>query len=253
MKKFILLYMIIMMCMFLGVVTGLTYQQESEVDIKFPCYNTTGALCSPLANCNVTLYGPNNVLIFNNSEATNQLASSLYFNITLTPTQTSNNGENCLIAYCCDSGDGDNPCGDTSICFEITPSGNTLSTANGIIYVVFLIGALFVFFLLSYGAIAIPFKDVRNEEGKVVSVNDLKYFKVFFMVLSYIMLMWIFGILYSITSTFLILNGIEKFFYYLFIIMLSFLWPAIVLSLIICLILFIDGKKMRKRLLRDPF
>lgn len=230
------------MILLIGIASATTYKQSTPVDLKVPCTNSTDGLCSDSASCNITIIDPENKEVISNLTMTNQMMFRLYFNFTLNETHTRKNGEYSRIVYCCDN----NECGISTANFNINVGGKELTTGEGLVYVIFLIASIFIFLLCLWGALIIPFKNQRDEEGRVVSVNDLKYLKIVCIVLSYILLMWIFGILRSITSSFAILDGASKLFYYLFWIMFSFVWPAIVLSLLFTLIVFLESKKLKK-------
>jgi len=113
---------------------------------------------------------------------------------------------------------------------------------------------VFIFIMCLYGAIRLPYKNKRADDGRLVSVNDLKYLKVFLYTLSYILLMFIFGIGRSLSANFLYLNGLERIFNFLFWILFSFLWPLMVLSIILTIIIYLDDKRLKKAMMRGvPF
>ncbi len=134
--------------------------------------------------------------------------------------------------------------------FVITATGSILSTGESIIYIIFLIAIIFTFCLCLYGATVIPFKDGRNPEGRIISINDLKYLKIVLIVFSYLLLMFIFGITRSITANYLFTNGAHKVFNFLYFVMFSFLWPGMVLALLLTVIYFLNGVKLKKALNR---
>jgi len=150
------------------------------------------------------------------------------------------------VAFCCDG----TSCAGGYGSFEVTQTGSVLSTAQGIIYIVFLIVILVIFTFSLAGAIKIPFNNHRDSSGKIISVNDLKYVKIFLMVISYILLLFIFGITKSIMENFLFLDNASKVFSWLYWIMWSFMWPIIVLSLLLTLVYFLQGLKIKTSLER---
>ena len=62
--------------------------------------------------------------------------------------------------------------------------------------------------------------------------------------------MWIFAILRQVTANFLYFDSASRLFNWGYWIMLSFIWPIIVVSLIFALILFIQDKKLNKAIRR---
>lgn len=138
--------------------------------------------------------------------------------------------------------------------FEITPNGYTLSTSQGILYIVFIIGMFGAFILLFYGAIVIPYKNQRADDGSVVGINQMKYLKIFCIIFSYLCLMFISGMLQSIFSNFLLFDNASQFFYTIYWILLSLLFPGIVLSMLFMFINFLNDKKINDALMRGvPF
>jgi hypothetical protein len=138
--------------------------------------------------------------------------------------------------------------------FQVTASGNILDTAESIIYIIFLVGLSFVFLLFLYGSIVIPYRNNRGNDGKIVSINDVKYFKVVCIVFSYLSLMALFGVMRQISANYLFLNGVYKIFQWMYWFMLSFTFPTMVVSVILALVLFFQDKKIKKALTRGvPF
>ena len=134
--------------------------------------------------------------------------------------------------------------------FPITFSGGELSTAGGLVSIVFLIGILFVFGLCLYGAIRIPWGHNTDPNKNIISVNDLRFVKIFLIGISYVMLFFIFGILKRLTENFLVLEGATSIFNWLFILMRSFMWPLIVLTLLISFIVWLQNLSLKKKIER---
>lgn len=149
---------------------------------------------------------------------------------------------------CGDVGDTTYTC--ESVLFTITNSGYELSTGESIIYIIFLLASLFTFSLCLFFSIKIPFKNQRSQDGTIISINDMKYLKIFLIVMSYIVLMFIFGIVRSITANYLSINGAYRLFNFLFYMMFSFVWPLIVVSLILTVVLYLSSKRLQKALER---
>jgi len=57
------------------------FKVNTLIDYKKPCFNN-GTYCSGSATCNYTVLNPDNTLLVNNLQATNQVA---YYNISFTP------------------------------------------------------------------------------------------------------------------------------------------------------------------------
>lgn len=134
--------------------------------------------------------------------------------------------------------------------FDITPTGYELSTSGGILYVVFIIASLIIFLLSLYGAIKLPFGNTRNEEGRIIGMNELKYLKIFLFAVSYISLMFIIGLLRGVTYNYINDLGVYRFFNWIFWIMFTLMFPIMVVSIFVALINFVQDKKINKALQR---
>ena len=186
---------------------------------------------------------PDGSKIFYNKTMTKQ---SQDFNYTISAGNFSQLGSNCMGITCYDgiSYEGG------SVCREITSTGTNLSTSQSIIYFVFLLASIGLFFLCLYYSIKIPWQHQRNEEGEVIGINDLRYVKMFLVVITYIILMFISGLLRSITANFIPELGVSGFFEWIFWIMLSCLWPLVIISFVVGIILFLNSKKLQKAIQR---
>lgn len=216
---------------------------NTDVELIQICSNAT-SICD---SCNITsVKYQNSTIIVSDVAMTNRTND---FNYSIGSTDINTIGIYSVDGFC-NSG---NQVGVWTYTFEVTNTGDKLSTSSGIIYLVFLLGILFVWGLCLWGAIKIPFRNQRNQEGKVISVNDLKFVKIFLIVVSYLLLMWTMGILRSITANYLLLAGAGKIFNYLFWIMFSFFWPLLIVSLAIGVVTWLGDKKLIKSLGRGIF
>lgn len=134
--------------------------------------------------------------------------------------------------------------------FIINPSGTSLSSGQGMIYLVLLLILLALFGLTLYGALKLKWKHDTTEDGKIVSVRKLRYFKPILFVFAYIELMWISGILYSVASNLLPYDSVSPIFYWVYEIMLYSLIPISFTTLFFCLIVLVQDRKLRKKIFR---
>lgn len=214
------------------------YKQGTAINLKIPCLNN-GTYCSESATCNATILGPLGGIIKNNEVMTQ---NNSIFNITLSANDTETLGQYEFTPCCND--DSSTEC--SSLVFLITKTGNEIKTSESIIYVVFLLTLLFVFILTLYGAIKIPFRNKRDDDGNIVGVNDIKYLKVACIVFSYVLFLFLVGVVKSIMENYLYINGAYRVFNLLFWIMFSFLWPLVVLSFLFSLIMIVNSAKIKK-------
>ena len=217
------------------------YERGKLIDIKLPC-SFNGTICNTTVICNVTATYPNTSFILDNVIMTN--TGNGMPNATLLDSSIIGNYNG--IYSCCVN----DFCDTSPIKFEITPTGSVLSTAQGIVYIIFLIALIFVFSLCLYGAITIKWNHGKDMEGRVISINDLRYVKIFLYVISYPLMMFMVGITRSILANFLFYDNASKVFNWMFWIMFSFMWPIIVLALLITLLNFINSKKLKEALMR---
>lgn len=140
--------------------------------------------------------------------------------------------------------------GKSSFEISINPNGTAITQSKAILYIVFMILAIVVLIASIYFSIRIPWRNSRDEEGTVISVNYLKYLKLFLIVMSYIFLMFLFGLSQSIFNNYLFETGVGGFFEVMYWIMLSFLWPGIVLSFIFMVIVFLEDRKIKEAIER---
>jgi len=75
----------------------------------------------------------------------------------------------------CGDLNGENIC--KSVDFEITYNGKTISSAQSIIYIVLFVVILFVFIITLFGIEKLPAYNQQDEEGKILSISYLKYFR----------------------------------------------------------------------------
>lgn len=214
-----------------------TYQQGTCVELKQICANCTYNNISSVLYPNST---PSHGLIQMTKIGTS-------YNYTTCKTQL--NGQYVVNGF----GDPNGVVEVWTYDFYITPTGTELSTSEGILYTIFLIILVGAFVFSLFGAISLPFKNHRSDNGYIISVNDLKYVKVFLWFLSYLLLMSIFGLARGVAANFIPEIGFYKVFQWMFSFMLAFLWPLMVLTLLFSLILFFQDKKLRKGLERGDW
>jgi hypothetical protein len=136
--------------------------------------------------------------------------------------------------------------------FEVTSTGAGLTTAEGIIYFIGLALAMVFFGLSLYFSITIPFSNGRDN-GKLVSINKLKYLKLIFIGTTYALLLLIVGIANGITRNLIGLNQISVIFNWIYWVLLSGLFPAIVIIFIGMIIFQVEDKILAKKLKRGGF
>lgn len=141
----------------------------------------------------------------------------------------------------------------TSGTIEATPNGYSLTTEKSILFFMFAVFVFLIFLLCLYWTIVLPYQDTKNDEGEVISINDLKYLKIFLSVMSYIILWMFFGMMNGIFSNYMYEIGIGNYFDWAYNIMLAFIWPCIVVGITFLIINYLNSKKLQKTLNGDWF
>ena len=136
-----------------------------------------------------------------------------------------------------------------TFCFGVTPNGEVFTQGKAISYIGFII-TLFVLFGLSlFGSLRIPWKHVRTEEGYIVGVNEMRYVKLSLWALNYVLLMFLFGLSYKFFREAGI-EGFTQFFNWIYNIMLAFIYPTLIVTIIFMVMAFLASKRLRQQLER---
>lgn len=189
-----------------------------------------------------TVQLPNSTILSLN---TNMTSTGTTFNASFSQTDLLGN----YIYTTCGDVDGILTC--ESVSFIVTTTGSILSTAQGIVYIVFLIAVLFIFSLSLYGAIKIPWKHTTNTEGKIIGINDLKYMKIILWTFTYMVALFGLGITNAIMNNFLFWTGASIVFNWLYWILFSFLFPVMVFSIVMVIITILTNLKFKSAFERN--
>jgi hypothetical protein len=130
--------------------------------------------------------------------------------------------------------------------FEITPSGANITTSQGIIYLIFLVIIFFIFGLCVYGSFKLPWRDIINDEGMIMSKNDLKWVKLFCMVGTYLTFLFITAIVYTLSDNFLYWGNASGYAESVYRVTLAFLYPIMILLPWVVIYLIFQEKKVKK-------
>lgn len=184
MKPTIIAILLILLVLPVVVAQEQIVRQNSEVYISHEI--RVGGAPSTALVVNISVEDPFKNSLVNFSGMTNNLATQKH-NYTIPSTDTSHLG---LYKYCITATDtftNDTEC----FQFEVTLIGEKATTSQSLVF--FFVGFLsIVLFLLSlFGAIKIPFKNTRNQQGFVVNINDLKYVKIVLWFVTYILAIFI--------------------------------------------------------------
>lgn len=135
-------YLVTVVMIFLFLALGSAqpvFKQNKATEINIPC-TINGAICSPSAQCQLSIIYPNGTVMVNLQNLTQNAG---VFTYPLPSNQTSALGEYEMPITCCDG----SACGVRHLTYTITPNGEIATTGKGILYIGIL-GVLFIFFVL---------------------------------------------------------------------------------------------------------
>jgi len=134
--------------------------------------------------------------------------------------------------------------------YIINYSGDELSTSQGLLYIIFFVISLGLFLLTLFGSLKIKWKHHRNEEGKIISLNELKYVKLVLIAVTYLLSIWISFLVMGISRNYLYIDAITNLFNAIFWILLSGFFPIFTVTLVVFVVNFVNDKKLHKALMR---
>jgi hypothetical protein len=134
--------------------------------------------------------------------------------------------------------------------FIVTPTGELLDQPISNIFIIIILALLLVFGITVYGAIKMPFKNNRNEDDSVISINNLKYLKIVLWFFAYLEFLFIIFIIKNLTYGSLILNSSYQFFNIVYFMLLIGLIPALPLLIWITIAVWLNDKRTQEDLER---
>jgi hypothetical protein len=139
-RKELYLVTVVMTFLFLALANAQpVFKQNQATEINIPC-TINGAICSPSAQCQLSIIYPNGTVMVNLQNLTQNAG---VFSYPLPSNLTSALGEYEMPVTCCDG----SACGVRHLTYTITPNGEIASTGKGILYVGVL-AVLFIFFII---------------------------------------------------------------------------------------------------------
>lgn len=216
-KRFILFFMMFLFIISLVFAEGCasegfmgSFQQNTDV--------TLTEVCPTCTYINISVKDPQSNFIFTNQPMTLEGNSFIYNlsseNTTLLGTYFVEGASNLDLPLLA--------------CFVITNVKREISTAESGVYTFLIIGALVVFLLTLWGAIALPYKNRRNEMGQMFDIEYLKYVKISLIFISYALFVWIANLLLSASNNLVTLTQYSGFFTMTFEILRNLIWPVLI-------------------------
>ena len=161
MKKCLLIFLLIIVS--INIVNAYEpHKLNTTLSFSFTSNNATA--------CNISTVNTPYGVVTINQESTK---AEQTFNNTIAGGNFSEIGNYCFNLVCTDG----NEIETGSVCREITYLGKQLSGARAGLYVGFLGLLILIFFLNFFSMGFLPSKNQRNEEGRIMSISYLKYFR----------------------------------------------------------------------------
>lgn len=216
--------------------------QGTDIDVKETC-EASGFPCDSTFECNITIENSNRTIVALNKP---MMKNETLWNYTLTSSNTQTLGLYKSDACCHNATD--SSC--DTFYFKVTKSGEEIDVSTTMIYLIVLIGSIFIFIFALYGTFKIPYKNSRSDEGFITNISNLKYAKIFLGFMTYAILIWIANILVEITNYFLVLSAAYTFFSLVFNFLIAFSFPAVAIGVVVILINLFKDAKIKKMLER---
>lgn len=229
----------------LPIVSGVEPQfflaKNKKADLNFACFQPNGAFCEASYNCTVTVQYPNSSLLLNDAPTTRQ---TRYYNITLPDTSVI--GVYAYQSYCTNGTEsGYSP----ELYYEINISGEEITTAKGLLYLVVLGLTSGLFVLCLYFALKLPSKNETTMDG-IVNVNDLKYLRLFLWFVVYILALFM-SFLAEGVSSFLQVGVASALFNITTIFLAVFIMPVFVIVFVSGIMRYFSDKEIKKLNIRN--
>lgn len=216
---------------------------NSTVEFEFHVFNATdGQAIRNFTSCNLHIYNASGYHIF---EAVDGYVGHDYdYSFKFGENNFTNLGTYSYIVYCNTSGFG----GFAETSFEVDTTSWELTTAKAVLYVGFFTITFFVFIMLFIGAIKIPYSNLKNGAGEVISISLQKYFKIACIIGAYVTLIFVSGLARGITYNYLYTIGVHQFFNLIYWILMSLFYPMLIITFVLVVATVLSDKRFSKAL-----
>lgn len=151
-------------------------------------------------------------------------------------------GEHSFYIWCNNSVFG----GEAKGTFYVNPNGEELTEGKSITYFLVTLFAFGIFGLLLYLFLRIDGMNPKNELKEYIGINYKKYLKVSLIPLVYVSFIWAFNLIIGLSNNFLGLTLFPNTLAFIFLVLIKLVYPVIVLTLIILVILLIKDSNIKK-------
>lgn len=129
--------------------------------------------------------------------------------------------------------------------FEITPSGENLTTSKGLIYFLVTLFAFSIFGILIWLFLNINGNNPKDETG-YLGINYRKYVKTALFPLVYISFIWFFNFIIGLSNNYLGLTLYSDTLGFIFLVLMKLVLPVIIITAIIELVLMVKDSNIKK-------
>ena len=221
------------------------FKKGDSIDLSLPAYDRYKTPLDSASNCEITIKYPNSSIMIASQSMTYE-NSDKQFHYDIDSKYTSILGEYPVETRCTNTVD----YGSAIYSYEITPTGTSLGTGESILYIILTLAFLLLFFLFLYFAIATPYKNETNEKGAVIKITKLKYFKLLFIVLTYLFFILFLNILIGISTNFVSLTIFSGIIGFIFTILINLSYPFGIIILVIAFFEIVRDANIQKQIKR---
>ena len=217
-----------------------TFTHNENVNFRFRCFDMNNSYCSNLTQLIISIEYPNGSNALDNRSMTH---NPTYFNVTL-PTDTIGTGYKAVIVSPTTNGTL------TEFTYDITYQGRILTTSKAVLYLILLLLIVSTIIFTLYGAMKIRWGYKKDNDGIIISFNQLRWLKPALFFLCYLELFFISGLLLGLSRNYLELDLLSNFFEVMFFIFQALLIPIVPITVMLMIIAFFQNKKIKNLIQR---
>lgn len=221
-KRKYLILVILLVIVILSFVSSqplLSFKQGNSIELIQGCDEST------YSNITKIIYLKNSTILINSETSMTESVDDNYF---YELNNTTYLGDYRVYGHC----DEDGSDVGWTYPFQITSKEFDATISESIIYVVLFLGSFGIFLIVLWGSIIIPLNNPRNNSGRIVAIDKLKYFKIGLMFLSYVLIIWLVNLMISASNNLVTLSQFNGFFTMVFQILLAMAWPLMVIMIL---------------------
>lgn len=220
-----------------------THQQNTNLSLHAHIYNETGQPVSQSSlSCFYNLYSHQSSF-FEIAEGTmSPSIDGVGFTSTINSGNFSNLGGYSFVVWCNSTTQG----GFFDSYFLVTPTGQTTTTAQGLLYGLLILASMFFLFVCLYGAFTINGQNEFSMGGDLIRVNFNKYYKGFLFLIAYLFAIFTSYLSWQVSAQFLLLDLGTAIFKTIFNILWIGFFPIMILLIIVGFVKWLADVELHK-------